>query len=108
MSIINVISDRLDILDFEGFSSTPQLRLSPGNFGCPTSRPREYRLTWNKTTHKWTQELSFQKLTQAILAKGTPLLPYTAFATEANPDESLYEDGLPEPGPLLNGCVKYT
>ena len=29
------------------------LRLCPQQFGCPTSRPREYRLTWNTKKRKW-------------------------------------------------------
>ena len=40
----------------QDFAPTALLRLAPQQFGCPTSRPREYRLTWNTRKLEWKQD----------------------------------------------------
>ena len=41
---------------------TKQPRLTPQQVGSPTSRPREYRLTWNSQKSKWNAEPGYKLL----------------------------------------------
>ncbi|CAK9113496.1 unnamed protein product [Durusdinium trenchii] len=50
--------------------------LTPQRFGSPSSRPREYRLTWNKK-HSWQHDLKFSQLASEMLVQKGQTLPLT-------------------------------
>ena len=55
------------------------LRLHPMMFGHPNSRPRSWRICYDKKLKKWTSEKSLQELATALLADPKSQPPVMSF-----------------------------